>query len=255
MLAELAFTRNLSHERGFAKVAGFGRRNSGQSKTAPHPIHSHGQDPATRQRTCGSDNYAKAIESLTNALAIEQEQNDVTRQATTLSNLMGVWKLRSKRRLAIFFGKMAINTMQSTRRNVRKLERRLPETYLHSVQDRYRELADLLVSEGRIPEGEQVLRLLKEEEHQDFVRSETANSASGGVPLTAVDRDWQQRFNAIQNQIATIGKDYAELVSKESRNDEENRRLEQLEDELALANKALDPQKSHALRIDELIAD
>jgi len=184
--------------------------------------------------------YAKAIESLTNALAIEQEQNDVTRQATTLSNLMGVWNLRGKRRLAIFFGKMAINTMQSTRRNVRKLERRLQETYLHSVQDRYRELADLLVSEGRIPEGEQVLRLLKEEEYQDFVRSETVNSASGGVPLTAVDRDWQQRFNAIQNQIATIGKDYAALVSKESRNDEENRRLERLENELALANKALD---------------
>ncbi len=184
--------------------------------------------------------YAKATESLTNALAIEQEQNDLTRQATTLSNLMGVWKLRGKQRLAIFFGKMAINTMQSTRRNVSKLERRLQETYLHSVQDRYRQLADLLVSEGRIPEGEQVLRLLKEEEYQDFVRSETVSSVSGGVPLTVVDRDWQQRFNAIQNQIATIGKDYAALVSKESRNDEENRRLEQLENELALANKALD---------------
>ena len=51
----------------------------------------------------------------------------------------------------------------------------------HSKEDVYRTLADLLITAGRLPEAQQVLDLLKDEEYFEFVRrdAQTASTAAG----------------------------------------------------------------------------
>ena len=184
--------------------------------------------------------YIKATEYLSRGLVIHREENDLDSQAVGLANLMMTWKARGKPELAIFFGKLAVSVTQSYRRNTQQLEKRLQETYLRSVEDRYRELADLLVTLGRISEGEEVLKLLKEQEYRDFIRGGAIEAASTAVPLTQNEKDWKQRFNLIQDRVVGIGKEYSALVSKESLTEEETRRKKELEDDLAVNNKALD---------------
>jgi|SRR5271165_671488 len=59
------------------------------------------------------------------------------------------------------------------------------------------------------------------------------------VPQTAYDQKWQERFNAIHDQLASIGREYSALVKKEPRTDDENQRLSVLESDLATAQQAL----------------
>ena len=108
-----------------------------------------------------------------------------------------------------------------------------------TVDEVYRQVVDLLVSQGKSAESEQVLRLLKRKEFQDFVPGEPEDATLGGVPKTAYDQHWQERFNKVHDQLATIGREYSTLVKKESRTDEENQRLAALESDLAVAQQAL----------------
>ena len=81
--------------------------------------------------------------------------------------------------------------------------------------------------------------MLKQKEYHDFLPGEVKDSASDVVPQTAYDQKWQERFNAIHDQLASIGREYSTLVKKESRTDEENKRLSLLESDLATAQQAL----------------
>jgi CHAT domain-containing protein len=108
-----------------------------------------------------------------------------------------------------------------------------------TVDDVCRRVADLLLSQGRFAESEQVLRLLKRKEYHDFIPGDTEGAVSDSLPQTADDQNWQKRFNAIHDQLAAIGREYSTLVKKEPRTDEENQRLTVLESDLATAQQAL----------------
>ncbi|MDW8469031.1 MAG: tetratricopeptide repeat-containing protein [Burkholderiales bacterium] len=70
--------------------------------------------------------------------------------------------------LAIFFGKQAVNTIQGLRGRLTELERELQRSFLREKEQVYRGLAELLIEAGRLPEAQQVLAMLKEEEFFDF---------------------------------------------------------------------------------------
>jgi CHAT domain-containing protein len=108
-----------------------------------------------------------------------------------------------------------------------------------TVNDVYRRVADLLLSQGRLAESEQLLRLLKQKEYHDFLPGEVKDAVSDVAPQTAYDQKWQERFNAIHDQLASIGREYGTLLKKEPRTDEENQRLAVLESDLATAQQAL----------------
>ena len=51
-----------------------------------------------------------------------------------------------------------------------------------------------------------------------FFPGELKDSVSDTVPQTAYDQKWQERFNAIHDQLASIGREYSTLVKKELEN-------------------------------------
>lgn len=75
-------------------------------------------------------------------------------------------------RAAIFAGKMAVNIIQRIRLQNTELEKGLQSSYLAEKEPVYHGLAELLIRQGRIPEAQQVLAMLKESEYLDFTRRE-----------------------------------------------------------------------------------
>ncbi|MBV8215178.1 MAG: CHAT domain-containing protein [Verrucomicrobia bacterium] len=106
--------------------------------------------------------------------------------------------------------------------------------------DIYRKVADLLLSQGNLAEGEQVLRLLKRKEFNDFLPNEGGDPLVDKAPQNAYDQKWKERFDAIRDQLAAIGREYSALSKRDPRSDEENQRLSVLQSDLATAQKALE---------------
>jgi CHAT domain-containing protein/Tfp pilus assembly protein PilF len=120
----------------------------------------------------------KALEYYQQALPVERALGDREGEAVILSWLMTWWKEQHNRPLAIFFGKQAVNVYQSLRRDIQGLDKDIQKTYVGTITGAYRSLADLLLAEGRLPEAEQALGMLKEQEFKEFTRGAANTPAS-----------------------------------------------------------------------------
>ncbi len=93
--------------------------------------------------------------------------------------------------LAIFHLKQAVNLSQGLLAGASTLDAAAQASLLRGVEQRYRRLAELLVHEGRLPEAEQVLALLKQQERREFVRGDAqdAGSFEARAMLSAAERE------------------------------------------------------------------
>jgi len=87
-------------------------------------------------------------------------------EAADLNNLMSVAQSLSRTRLAIFYGKEAVNIYQSIPTEAASLAPGPRKSYLAKVQKTYLKLASILSGQGRQPEADQVIALLKDGEGQ-----------------------------------------------------------------------------------------
>ena len=180
----------------------------------------------------------EALDSLGQALALFRQISSPLSEGHTLQSLMEHWKQLGNPGLAIFFGKQAINKIQQIRANILGLEYESRQSFLKSHQDVYRELADLLISQGRLPEAEEVLGLLKNEEYFEFIRRDgkAASSLTASVALTKDESEVNRKYEENANRITAIGNEWAVLRAKPSRTPEEEKRLADISDQLKLAN-------------------
>lgn len=93
--------------------------------------------------------------------------------------------------LAIFHLKQAVNLSQGLRAGASTLDGAAQASLLRGVEQRYRRLAELLVRQGRLPEAEQVLALLKQQERREFVRGDAqdAGGLEARAELSAAERE------------------------------------------------------------------
>lgn len=121
------------------------------------------------------------------------------------ATLKGFGKLFAKQQpeLAILFYKQSVNISESIRKNIRKLDKDIQKSYLATVEETYRNLADLLLKQDRILEAQQVLDLLKVEELNEYLRNVRGNNE------TAQGTDFQrpeQTIIALGNELADLQK-------------------------------------------------
>jgi len=150
---------------------------------------------------------------------------------------MSAWRTANRPQLAVFYGKQAVNLFQAVRANIAQLEPQTQRAYVQSKESVYRDLADLLVSIGRLPEAQQVLDLLKEQEYRDYVRR-TGGTAPREVELTPEEAAWQERYRAIQDRVVSLGRERSELVALRTRSTDENARLAELDADMRVAAQA-----------------
>jgi len=182
----------------------------------------------------------KALDFYTQSLPLARAVQDPLSEASTLVLMMEYWKSLQNPSLAVLFGKQAIDRFQRVRRNIGGLEKEAQESFLKSKEDDYRELAELLISEGRLPEAQQVLDLLKAEEYSEFTqRRGDTGSGTNPVALTPKEEKSNSEYERITGEITAIGEEWTGLHAKSSRSADEEHRYNELSDKLTAANRQL----------------
>lgn len=147
------------------------------------------------------------------ALTIAGAVQDKRGEGDIAGNLMVLWEKLKEPRLAIFYGKRAVNVYQALRGNIANLEKESQRSFQSSVEATYRKLAELLIQLGRLPEAEQVIGMLKEEEYRGFVRSGDGlvDALSRRISLSPLEKESLARYEKTAEEITRIAQEYAAL--------------------------------------------
>ncbi|MBE9128386.1 MULTISPECIES: CHAT domain-containing protein [unclassified Coleofasciculus] len=147
----------------------------------------------------------KSLAAYQKVLAMGLESESHTSRVMAQAGLARTYRELNMPITAITHYKQAINGIEQIRSNIRGLSPELQESFLQSIidfdrfktADIYRELADLLLSQGRILEAQQVLELLKVQELRDFTR----NTRAGGEKQKVT---FNQTEEQIKNEHGTL---------------------------------------------------
>jgi CHAT domain-containing protein len=140
--------------------------------------------------------------------------------------------------LAIYFGKQAFNLAQQVRGNMQGLDKDLQQKFLASISGGYRELANLLIDQGRLPEAQQVLDQLKEQEFNDYVRGDTSNTLSP-LALTPAEQQAEEDYQKSTSQIVALGGRLAMLEKIAKRAPEQETEYQEISKKLDDASSGL----------------
>jgi CHAT domain-containing protein/Tfp pilus assembly protein PilF len=176
------------------------------------------------------------------ALAISREVKDRSAEAGELSGLMETWQASGVPRLAIFYGKQAVNVVQSVRSDIVGLGQDLQQSFLNGNDKPYHTLAEILIAEGRLAEAEQVLALLKEEEFFQYIRRDgnEASTLSRRADMTPEEAEFEKSYREIGDRLMSIGSERGDLLAKKTLTAEQSQHLVQLEQDLATGNHAFE---------------
>jgi CHAT domain-containing protein len=150
-----------------------------------------------------------SLQSYQTAISMESQQADNT--TPILFGLGRIYRDQNQPSLAIAYYKQAVQEIEQVRSKNRKLSQSLQASFLESligfsnfkVSDVHRQLADLLLSQGRILEAQQVLELLKIQELKDFTRSARA----GGQPSSITLSPTEAKILEQHGSLITLGKE------------------------------------------------
>jgi CHAT domain-containing protein len=142
--------------------------------------------------------YDKAIEFYLQYLAIAREIKNRHGEGIALNNLGESFNNLKQPELAIFFYKQSINVREAIRKDIKKLDKDLQQSYLATVEKTYRNLADRLLQQNRIIEALQVLDLLKVQELEDYLKNIKGSDRSAqGVRLLAPELALSDKLLAV----------------------------------------------------------
>jgi CHAT domain-containing protein/tetratricopeptide (TPR) repeat protein len=180
----------------------------------------------------------KALEFYVQALSLSRVAGNRRIEAITLGNLMEVWSSRNQSYLAVICGKQAVSIYQSLRFEIQSLDKTTQQHYLKSIENTYRQLAEILIAQGRLAEAQRVLGLLKEREYFEFVRRDpkAASLTSVRISFTPAEVELERRFSEVANRIADIGAQHTALLAIKDRTPEQEKQLSNLESELETVN-------------------
>src|ERR1019366_9112160 len=180
----------------------------------------------------------EARDSYKKALAIAVSMSETLQEALVYSDLMHLEK-SSAPELATYYGQQAVNLLQQVRGDIRTMDKELQKSFLTSKADYYRDLAYVLIEQGRLPEAQQVLDLLKQEEYQEYVRGE-ATDALSPLALTPAERQAEEEYQKSTAQLVSLGEQWEQLRQNTARTPEQDKQLDDLTAQLSKASEGLD---------------
>jgi CHAT domain-containing protein/Tfp pilus assembly protein PilF len=140
---------------------------------------------------------AEAQTNLQQAIATSHKIGNTPVEAQALSSLGLLLAKQNQPELAIAFYKQSVNTYEGIRTGIRSLSKEQQDAYTRTITSTYRQLADILIQQGRISEAQQVLELLKIQEINDFTKGTRAPSAVGKVELTPIETQIRDRYGSL----------------------------------------------------------
>ncbi|EKU96289.1 hypothetical protein Lepto7375DRAFT_0278 [Leptolyngbya sp. PCC 7375] len=146
------------------------------------------------------------------SLAIATQLNLRPAQGTILSNLGLLYRANQQPSVAILFLKQAINQYEAIRADNQSLTVDLQTSYVDTVADTYRQLADLLLQQNRVLEAQRVLDLLKVQEVQDYFNNVRGNArTASGIEFYQAEQDILDQYERLQTSAIEIGQEISQL--------------------------------------------
>jgi len=182
-------------------------------------------------------NYEKAEPLLQQALPIAANSDQPEILWKIQSGLHSLFAKQNNPDAAIFFGKQAVNTIQGLRANVSTMDKALQKSFLGNKNHVYQSLAELLIEQGRIPEAQQILDLLKEEEYFDFIYHRVKdNNRIVLADFSSFERLWAERYQKIIQRLGSLGNEHRQLKQKAERRltDEEKVHFAQIKETIQI---------------------
>jgi len=142
-----------------------------------------------------SGNYDKALDYHKSGLEIARKIRNRDGERIALSSIGLTLQKQNQPELSIVFYKQSVNVSESLRQEIKKLPREVQEIYTSSVAGTYRNLADLLLSQGRIREAQSILELLKVQEVRSY-GDEAVDSVAIQLPFHPLETDALEGFEA-----------------------------------------------------------
>ena len=145
----------------------------------------------------------QAIKAYQQALTIQTPEQVTGTNWGIYAGLGRVYRKLNQTNIAIGYYKQAINGIEKIRRGIEGLPPELQNSFLNTVvdfkgtktADIYRELAELLISQGRQKEARQILDLLKIQEIRDFVGVDNRNQNQ--VQLNDIEQEILDRNQSL----------------------------------------------------------
>ena len=116
-------------------------------------------------------NSAKAWTLYLQALQMSRQVGDSVGEIEVLLNLGQLMEAQKRPEVAIFFYKQAIANIETIRQDLQPLSKSVQQRYTLTIEDFYRNLADLLLQQDRESEALEILDLLKLQEVSTYLNS------------------------------------------------------------------------------------
>ncbi|HEV7643513.1 MAG TPA: CHAT domain-containing protein [Pyrinomonadaceae bacterium] len=179
-------------------------------------------------------------------VALSRQRGDKASEASALTDLMFHTSALRNPRLAIAYGKSAVNLYQEIRFTLKDKDIEWQEARLRSANDAYRKLADILIAEGRLIEAENVLEMLKEEEVAEYIGRDASEleKFSNRADISPQELEALKRFKNYVDKIAEIGKKQSEVANRLTKpgktSGRDQRSYDELSDKLDDASRVFD---------------
>ncbi|MEB3831625.1 tetratricopeptide repeat protein [Phormidium sp. CCY1219] len=177
--------------------------------------------------------YPQTLEFLQQSWQILEAVGDKSAAAITLANIGCVFRDINESSLAIVFYKKAINLNEEIRQELKSLSVDQQESFAATVEETYRNLADLLLGQNRAVEAQEVLDLLKVQELDQYLKNLRGNEkTASGVEVLPAEQELFAEFFAIQNQAIALGRERAELqqIPPAQRTSAQDQRIAEIEE-------------------------
>jgi CHAT domain-containing protein/Tfp pilus assembly protein PilF len=175
----------------------------------------------------------KALDYSSQALISFRIVGDPFGEASTFAYLFDIFASTNPR-LAVFYGKLAVNNFQKLRSNARTLEQGTQQTFLKSVEETYRRLANAMLTQKRHVEGQQVLNAFKDQQFFDFGQEKQLAS----LARTAREDELGATFDLRAGQVVDVTReldDFKRGVGTRQARVDETAQINSLEERLANA--------------------
>ncbi|WP_242037807.1 CHAT domain-containing protein [Tolypothrix sp. FACHB-123] len=176
-------------------------------------------------------NYAQALQSYQQALLINRELGDRVQTGKTYSNIGYLFDIQKQPELAIFFYKHCLINREQARLNPSLLSAPQPDAYSITVAQTYRILGEKLLKQGRVPEAQRSLDLLKVEEVQDFLSGVRGNQQTAkGINIIPQETATKQKLDQTLDSAVELGKELTKLrkIPPEKRSPQQKQRIEEI---------------------------
>jgi CHAT domain-containing protein len=177
--------------------------------------------------------YAQAFQLLDRAVSPAEcnNQSEILWTAHT-SFMIGLSNASTKDynpALAIWYGKQAVNTLQTVRGGLRGLNQEAQQSFLKKNEHTYTYLANLLIEAGRLAEAEQVLDILKEYELFQLLRSRSNGAAVPQLSFGGLEQQALAQRQQLAAQGVKLSVELDALRKKQGPSADELRRMDELE--------------------------